>query len=100
MVLSNLKSRTHMIFALITLILIVYIVVYAYNASTDKTNNLINSNVSMECISHICVEYDEVKECIHVHDPTLFKIDKTIDNNYLNSSIKVIDFSAIKEGCK
>lgn len=78
---------------------IYYIIFYAYNATNSKLNEL-ESNILVKCISNICVEYDNIRECIHIEKPTLFKIETNLDTNYLNSGIRNINFDAIKEECQ
>ena len=87
------------IFIFLILTTVYYIIFYSYNASKSKINEL-DSKATIKCISNICIKYDNIKECIHIKTPILFKIETILDINYLNSEVKSIELDAIKEGCK
>ena len=94
---SNRKRATLSIFISLMFIFTYYIINYAYNKTRQPQ---FESQSSINCIVNICITYDNIKECIHIGTPTLFKIDIIADNKYLDSSIKNVDFITIKEGCK
>jgi hypothetical protein len=99
MVMSK-SFKTHSVFVGVLACILVYILLYDYNATTNKTLNLTDISTSIKCISYICIEYNEIKECIYIHVPTLFRIETDTDINHLNSAVSVVDYVAIKEGCK
>jgi len=96
----NRKKVTTSILVLMVGWLIFYIIYYAYNATIYKTQNLTDSAISFRCLSSICIIYDNVKECIHIDVPTLFRIEMSDDINYLRSNIREIDYISVKEDCK
>lgn len=96
----NRKKATTTILVLIIAWVFFYIIYYSYNATSNKTQNLTDSAVSLKCLSSICIIYDNVKECIHIDIPTLFRIELNDDINYLRSNVRGVDYVSVKEDCK
>ena len=95
--LKNRKRATLSIFISLMFFFTYYIISYAYN-KTQQPQFVGTSTVN--CIINICITYDNIKECIHIGTPTLFKIDINTNSKYADSSVKNVDFITIKEGCK
>lgn len=96
----NKKMSSHFIFGTLALVLIMYGLLYAYNAKQNQTQNLTDSDILVKCVSNVCLTYDNIKECIHIEVPTLFRIE-TIENiNFSRTDVKIIDFISIKENCR
>lgn len=98
--LINRKSKTNFIFGSLILVLIVYVLLYAYNVKESKTQTLTDSFSSIKCLSNICLTYDNIKECIHIEVPTLFRIETLEDINFSRTEVRNMDFISIKEDCK
>lgn len=94
------KKITTLIFILIIAWVFFYIIYYSYNATLYRTQNLTDSTVSLRCLSSICVIYDNVKECIHIDIPMLFRVEVNDDINFLRSNVRGIDYISVKEDCK
>lgn len=75
-----------------------YIVYFAYNATISKSNQILVSEF-LTCTSNICVEHNDIRECIHLHVPMLFKAEIGTDVSFSSGSVKNFDFNALKEGC-
>ena len=72
-------------------------VYYAYNVTNNKS---LTTDLSINCITNICVSYDNIKECIHIGSPTLFKIEVNPDHKYLGTAIQTVEYTTLKEGCR
>lgn len=96
----NKKMSSNFVFATLLLILVMYILLYAYNAKQNKTQNLIETDTSVKCISNICLTYNNIKECIHIEVPTLFRIETIEDINFLRTDVRSVDYISIKEDCR
>jgi hypothetical protein len=78
-------------------IFVFYIINYAYNRTQQPQFETMSS---VNCIVNICITYDNIKECIHIGTPTLFKVDINTDHEFSDSAVKNVEFITIKEGCK
>lgn len=96
----NKKRSSSFVFGTLLLILIMYILLYAYNAKQNKIQNLIETDSFVKCISNVCLTYDNIKECIHIEVPTLFRIETIEDINFSRTDIRNMDFISIKEDCR
>ncbi len=94
---KNRKHATISIFISLIFIFIYYIINFAYNKTQHTPFETVSS---VNCIIDICINYDNIKECIHIGTPTLFKVEINTDNKYGNSSVKNVEYTTIKEGCK
>ncbi len=94
---KNRKRATLSIFITLMFIFVYYIINYAYNKTQQPQFEFVSS---VNCIVNICITYDNIKECIHIGTPTLFKVDINTDNKHSDSAVKNIEFITIKEGCK
>ena len=77
-----------------------YLLLYVYNTKQNKTQNLTDSDTSVKCVSNVCLTYDNIKECIHIEVPTLFRIETIEDINFSRTNVRTMDFISIKEDCK
>lgn len=94
---KNRKRTTISIFVAVIFVFVYYIINLAYN----KTQyGQFESSLAINCITNICISYDNIKECIHIGTPTLFKIEINNNEKYNETGVKSIEYTAIKEGCK
>lgn len=91
------RNSTITVFVASMFVFVYYIANYAYNVTNNKS---LTTDLSINCITNICVSYDNIKECIHIGSPTLFKIEVNPDHKYLGTAIQTVEYTTLKEGCR
>jgi hypothetical protein len=92
---------TRLLLIITAVVFVLYLVSYAGNKDNlERTGaGLVNPDMTVVCVSSVCLEYNNVRECVDLSSPTMFKMEAVPNAYGLSDKVKNIHFYSLKSGC-
>lgn len=92
---------TRLLLVVSVIAFVLYLVAYASNKDNlERTGaGLVNPDMAVVCVSSVCLEYNNVRECVDLSSPMMFKMEAVPNAYGLSDKVKNIHFYSLKSGC-